>query len=304
MNKLLSVVSLSLAIFLFSCQKEVTSDGNNSNNTATNNLIDSNYIDKIYQIDMTGGAYDTVGIWLYNYDNLKRVQSMTLQSIDPTITDGISYSYFYNNQDTLPYKTVSTETSSGITNTITHFHFWDSNRRNLLDSSLYTNGSVNYYLVRNYTYGNNMIMGSQYTDLTAGPIINLMQKDTAITDSYGNILQSKKYVFNTNNNIWELSSTTSYINDGKRSPFSILSNYKTFRVFPSGETLYYELPVFYNSTSQTETNSIQTGNPNTNNFTNTNLYNSNNQLSVVTINATYSSSTPETTRLIFMYKSL
>jgi hypothetical protein len=304
MNKYFSIIVFFISFFFFSCQKEVTTDNFSSNNNSSNNLIDSNYLDKIYQVYMTGGSYDTVGVWIYNYDNLKRVSSMVLQSIDPSITDGVSYQYFYNNLDTLPYKTVSIETSNNIANTTIHFHFWDGNGRNLQDSSLYTNGGVSYYLVRSYSYGNNMIMGSQYTDLSAGPIINLTQKDTATTDSYGNILQSKKYVFNTNNNIWELSSTTSYNNDGKRSPFSILSNYKTFRVFPSGETLYYELPVFYNSTSQTETNSIQTGNPNTNNFTNTNLYNSNNQLSVVTINATYSSSTPETTRLIFTYKSL
>ena len=299
-------IFLSLLILLFStsCQKEVASNSNSNSDSSNNNILDSNYLDKIYQVYMTGGAYDTVGVWVYNYDNLKRLTSMVLQSIDPSISDGVSYQYFYDNSDTLPYKTVSIETSNNTANTIIHFHFWDGSGRNLQDSSLFTNGVVSYYLVRSYSYGNNMIMGLQHTDLSAGPLINLTQKDTATTDIYGNILQSKKYVFNTINNNWELSSTTSYTNDGKRSPFSFLSSYKTFRVFPSGETLYYELPVFYNSTSQTETNSIQTGNPNTNNFTNTNLYNSNNQLSVVTINATYSSSTPETTRLIFTYKSL
>lgn len=304
MNKLLSAVVLSLAIFLFSCQKEVTSDGNSSNNNnPTNNLIDSNYIDKIYQVDMTGGAYDTVGIWLYNYDNLKRVQSMVLQSIDPTVTDGITYSYFYNNQDTLPYKSVSVETSNGVANTITHFHFWDGNGNNLQDSSIYTNNGARYYVVRSYSYGTNMVYGSQYASFS-GPVINLTQKDTAVTDSYGNISSSKKYHFNSLTNNWELTSTTNYTHDVHTSPFSMLSNFKSFGVFPSGETLYYELPGVNNYTNQIEVNSIETGNPNTNTHTYNNTYNTKNQLKEVLIHSTYSSSTPEDSKLIFTYKHL
>ena len=303
MNKLLFLVTLSLLIFLFSCQKEVTSDSNNSNNTPTNNLIDSNYIDKIYQIDMTGGVYDTLGIWLYNYDNLKRVQSMVLQSIDPAITDGISYSYFYYNQDTLPYKTVSTETSSGIANTITHFHFWDAIGKNLQDSSIYSNAGASYYVVRSYSYGSNMIYGSQYASFS-GPVINLTQRDTATTDIYGNILASKKYHLNSLTNNWELTSTTNYTLDAFTSPFSILTNFKTFGVFPSGETLYYELPAVNNYINQTEVNSIETGSPNTNTYTYNNTYNSKNQLKELLIHGTHSSSTPDDSKFIFTYKHL
>lgn len=303
MSKHISVIICFLSIFIFSCQKEVTTDISNSNNNSTNNLIDSNYIDKIYQVDMTAGAYDTVGIWLYNYDNSKRVQSMVLQSIDPTITDGISYTYFYNNQDTIPYKSVSVETSSGIINTITHFHFWDANGKNLIDSSIYTNTGASYYVVRSYSYGINMIYGSQYASFS-GPVINLTQRDTATTDIYGNILASKKYHLNSLTNNWELTSTTNYTLDAFKSPFSILTNFKTFGVFPSGETLYYELPGLNNCINQTEVNSIETGNPNTNTYTYTNTYNSNSQLKEVVIHGTYSSSTSEDSKLIFTYKHL
>ena len=172
------------------------------------------------------------------------------------------------------------------------------------DSSVYTNSGSPYYVVRNYSYGNNLIYGEQHSDLSGLGTTMPLQKDTATTDSYGNILLSKKYYYNTATNNWEITSTTSYTNDAKRSPFSLLSNFKTFRVFPSGETFYYEMPGYYNITSQTETNSIETGNPYTNSFTHINVYNSKNQLSVVTINGTYSSSTPDTSRLIFTYKSL
>ena len=303
MNKYFSIIVFFSSFFFFSCQKEATSDNFSPNNNSSNNLIDSNYIDKIYQIDMTGGAYDTVGIRLYNYDNLKRVQSMMPQSIDPTITDGISYSYFYNNQDTLPYKTVSIETSSGIANTITHFHYWDANGKNLQDSSIYINTGVSYYVVRSYSYGSNIIYGSQYSSFS-GPVINLTQIDTAITDSYGNILSSKKYHFNTISNDWELTSTTNYTLDAFTSPFSILTNFKTFGVFPSGETLYYELPAVNNYMNQTEVNSIETGSPNTNTYTYNNTYNTKNQLKQVLIHGLYSSSTPDDFKLIFTYKSL
>lgn len=303
MNRLFSAVALLTTIFFFSCQKEVTSDISNSNNNPTNNLIDSNYIDKIYQVDITGGVYDTVGIWLYNYDNLKRVQSMVLQSIDPTITDGIVYTYFYNNQDTIPYKTVIIETASNIADTITHFHFWDTNGRNLKDSSIYGNGGNSYYTVRSYSYGNNMIYGLQYSDLS-GPGINLILKDTASTDNFGNILQCTKYYFNTSTNTWDSTSITNFTYDAFKSPFSILSNFKTFRVFPSGETLYEELPAVNNFVSQTEVNSIETGNPNTNTYTYTNTYNTKNQLKQLVIHGLYSSSTPDDSKLIFTYKHL
>jgi len=299
MTKALFLFSLGILLIFQSCQKEVT----DNNIIPTPVLIDSNYIDKIYEVEFTNGLPDTVELWSYTYDNLKRVTSMTIKSPDPNDLSGFKYLYTYNSADTLPSKTVYIESAFIGADTTTRFHFYDNSGKNLKDSSIYTGSGLNYYFVREYSYAANKIFGSQYSSLSGNSWF--IQKDTATTDIDGNIIDSKKYYFNTSTSNWELTSTTGYTYDNKRSPFALLSNIKTFRVFPSGETFYHELPTYNNKVSQTETNGIETGSPNTNTYNFTNSYSiANGKLTQVKILDVSTPGITDSSKLMFTYRAL
>ncbi len=286
-----------------SCQKEMSVE--NPSPAPPTIHSDSIYIDRIYEIDITNNVNDTTGIWIYSYDNLKRVVSMILKSTDPLDNSGVKYYYSYPGADTIPFKTMYIEASFASADTVITFHSFDNLKKNIKDSSLHFQNSLgSYYVVRKYQYVNNKIYGLQYSNLIAPGTDYIQQKDTATIDNFENILLSKKYYFNTATSNWELTNTTSFTYDNKLSPFKILSNFKTFRIFPTGETFYYELPSFSNKLSQSETNSIETGNPNTNNFQHSNTYNNSGQLKTVKINGTYSSSTPDSMKLAYIYRKL
>ena len=301
MTKIILFGIVTLSLIMQSCQKELSTE---NPTTIPTTLVDSNYLDKIYEIDITNGSHDTTGLWIYTYDNSKRVISMILKSTDPTDLSGVKYIYSYNNSDTLPNNTIFIETSFNSADTTTTFHFWDNNGKNIRDSSLHKSTTTNYYVVRKYSYGSGLLIGTQYSDLSGPGTSYIQQLDTAIINNAGDILNSKKYYFNTSTSNWEHTSITNFTYDTKNSPFAMLSNFRTFRIFPSGETFYYELPSYSNKLSQTETNSIETGSPHTNTFRFTNLYNTKNQLKEVKLYGTYSTSTPDSSKLIFTYKSL
>jgi len=218
------------------------------------NANDSIYIDKIYAVSISGA--DTGVIWTYNYDNLKRVTSMIIDY--PYNNENVKYFYYYNNSDILPFKSIiyrTFEDGSGgfTTDSIITFHFYNSSGKNIKDSVIRS-----YYTIYTYSYNSNMIYGASQSTISG--VVMPYRIDTATLDTNGDIVSSKRYFYinSSSGGEWELSSISNFTYDNHRSPFAILSNFKTFGVFPSGETLYFELPHNNVPSSQHETNSLST----------------------------------------------
>lgn len=266
MYRKLAYLLLLSFIILQSCQKEIAErEGEPTippNPTDSINVVDSNYIDKIYAIDSSGGNVDTFIIWSYKYDSKKRVISMSIMPTNPADKSNLNFYYNYANNDTLPFKTVKQEEEYMDQNntilgsdTITTFHFFDALGRNSKDSVIRKNKSMNYYTIKNYTYGLNRIYRADVSHSVdnvtyyAAPPAEL---DTAITDNNGNILSTRLYRYNESASTWEFTIKTNFTYDNKKSPFANLSNFKTFHVFPNGETLIYELPQTNNPLTQEE----------------------------------------------------
>jgi hypothetical protein len=222
------------------------------------------YIDRIYNIDVNGTAIDTSSICSYDYDNLKRVKSMLIALTDITDSSSEKYTYSYNANDTLPFKTEYYEkryfppspsfpNGTYSTRITIIYHFFDNAGRNNNDSMTNSTGQV--FGVSNFSYAGNKIFG-YYTDIVPTGMTPRERIDTATLDAFGNIVNSKQYGKNSFATTWRLVSVSNFTYDDKPSPFARLSNFKTFGIFPSGETLFGQLPQLNNRVSQNEQTTI------------------------------------------------
>ncbi|MEO6932443.1 MAG: hypothetical protein ABI151_12495, partial [Chitinophagaceae bacterium] len=208
-----------------------------------------------------------------------------IKSTDVQDLSGSFYSYYYNSNDTLPFKSILYEkelyNNQLSTDSFTTFHYFDNTGRNIKDSVIRQSQGNQSTTVKTYTYNTNKIFGYQtYFD----PINNysVERRDTALLDAGNNIIDSKRYGFDSATNSSELNSHSIFTYDTKQSPFSRLSNFKTFGVFTSGETLFRELPQNSNRVTQNELNSLGNGGAgNSYGYDYTNIYKANGQLNEV-----------------------
>jgi hypothetical protein len=264
-----------LLIFGQSCQKEISFDTVSIINPP-NPVIDSNYVSKIYDITVLAGVRDTIGITTYNYDNLKRVTAISNVSKDLYNYTQVSRDYYYNGTDTLPFKsrTISISANDQAQTLLRHdtsivFHFFDNAGKNLKDSlinSVSTPVPVPVYYsigaVRTYTHAAGKVYGfSTFIGINVpnSSYIPPDQKDTASIDALGNVTGNKRYWLNAGSGLFELVATSAFTYDNKQSPFAKLSNFKTYGLFPSGETLVWELPQYSNRVTQNEHHSFSAG---------------------------------------------
>ena len=250
-NKLLTLVAI-LCISLSACQKDFLAEDNNPPGIVAH----SNYLDKIFFIDSTGTVKDTSSYYSYEYDNAKRVIKLNYfmhSSGSYVLLE--NYRYFYNGNDTLPFKRVFyffenaiDYANPALTDTTITFYFYNNSGKNLRDSILtvqhYTlGGAVDFEYwkeINQYQYGTNGIynlntkttINSSYP-FSTDPQLSL---DTAYTDSRGNILSYKKYLVYNNTSIPDR--TASFTYDNNLSPFAKLSNLRTLFMFPIGETFF------------------------------------------------------------------
>ncbi len=116
------------------------------------------------------------------------------------------------------------------------YHFYDNAGKNLKDSIIFSTyrilSTFPYFSIlesRNYSYGT----GKIYVYRTFFLIVNnsgalfYPQKDTAIVNASGNIIDYKNYEFIPSSSLFELSATSNFTYDIKPSSFSKLSNFKT-----------------------------------------------------------------------------
>lgn len=258
---------ISVSFYLSGCEKESSVERGEVIPVVTNLVLDSNYLDKIVFIDLVTG--DTAGYNKYNYDNLKRVVSLseyeaislnTFQNRDNTY-------YSYNGNDTVPFKMLSTHVSSNMTtndSTITYFSF--SNNKRVSDSLimiLYGNLQANstFYrsvskTIKNYQYvSNNIFCRNESIALfDNGPFpitpTLFISTDTANVDANGNLVFCKHFESSFTTGI----STFTY--DNKPNPFYKLSNHHAMLILPYGETFIDEMQAKNNRLHAIENNGI------------------------------------------------
>ncbi len=274
MKVLISALAIFSILVLQSCQKELTADTGNTN--PPTGITDSSYLSKIYYVEVNGALTDTGNRLTYSYDNLKRVTA--IRGIPNNLYDviQISYDYYYNGSDTLPFRSRRIYVSANDPaqtqfryDTTIAWHYYDNTGRNIKDSMINSvadaSTPVPYYSVlelRTYSYGSGKIYGFRtYTGINVPnpSYVYPDQKDTALLDALGNITNSKSYRYNSSSTLYELEVVSDFTYDAKQSPFSKLSNFKTFGIFPNGETFYSELPQNTNRVTQNELHSFSGG---------------------------------------------
>jgi|GEM_PF-2125604 len=237
-------------------------------------VIDSNYLSKIYSLNVTATSSDTVLVRTYNYDGLKRLVSLIDTSNDLYEAQQVRAYYSYNGADTLPYKSVEYIESGMVPggpamqfDTATAFHYYDATGRNIKDSVIHSHHQLllgtyaKVYTIKSYSYAPGKVYGYQTSVLinSNNSYLPPNQKDTADVNAAGNITSNKRYVYDAFSATWHLTATSAFVYDTHVNPFALLSNYKTYGVFPDGETLIFWFPQKNNRLEQHELHSIPPG---------------------------------------------
>ena len=190
---LLAFVILSCILIFISCQKEV----NFILTPPPNNILsDSTYLEKIYDLDSISSVQiDTAYFTKFEYDNLKRVRRSL----------GYNYAvmphalmneqiYFYQGQDTLPFKMQNNYSAMPGSPPGTSFtiYFYTSAGKLSVDSTYYLDGS---YFVRKYI----LITGGYSYVTIAGPHGGIFQDTTTFLQTIQNghiVKETAKYLQN------------------------------------------------------------------------------------------------------------
>lgn len=253
------VAIISIGFYLSGCQKESSLERRGVVPVVTNLVVDSNYLDKIIYTSTIGNITDTTFTQIYEYDASKRIVSLmdSIKSTNSTY-ENFRIKYFYNGNDTLPFKKIAIGTTLSTTpfinnrDTSIFFYQYSTTGIKIKDSILKffhhinVNGSGNDFIdfykeVIIYQYASSIIYGHTintllYSNNVTNVGTSLHIYDTATIDFSGNLITNKKY---DSANVLFLTSTFTY--DNKPNPFARLSNYKTISVFPSGETFIDEM---------------------------------------------------------------
>lgn len=246
MKRILSGLGL-LVIFsiaFVACNKN--SDTNNSNN----NPVSNEYLSRIVYLYNDGSGTEAVkGSMTYVFDNLKRVTHIIDSSAVGSSSALILWEtkeYFYNGNDTLPYKLTVIGNPAAQTEYDTTVNYFTYNASGLLirDTGYYAghNATDDYYTWSNqtYAYSGSMITGRRDAIVAyAGSSHNETRIDTAQTDANGNVIQNIKHKDYEN-----INSILTW--DSHPSPFARLNNFRSTFIFPFGETFFYEMPQYNN----------------------------------------------------------
>lgn len=148
-----------LIICFSSCQKEIDW----GLNIPTQN--DSSYLDKVIVIDTTlPSGTDTIGKYLFIYDNMKRLTNMTL-SYGTGYSDSAIQDLFYTGNETLPFKHVYRDVYSGLNIVDTIYYY-------------YSSGVVARDSVNRWNLGLGANLGAKVFEFTiAGSTANIRDKD-------------------------------------------------------------------------------------------------------------------------------
>jgi hypothetical protein len=215
---------------------------------------DSVYLSKVYLYDTYSNFIDTGGRRYYLYDNLKRVINIIDTGYEAGATmPPITYSktqYFYNGNDTLPYKKITISKIVSIANvskdTATSFYTFNQNAQLISDSTI--NSFDGYYFpsnvlvktikktVQSLTYVGNKIYGLQqlsYLQNLNGSSQNqsYTRRDTVSKDGLGNIISASYKKIYPNPAFGPDYHYATFTYDNKYSPFYKINIQKTISFF-------------------------------------------------------------------------
>ncbi len=238
-----------LTFSFVSCKKE----GSAVENPNTITPGDSSYLSVIYDIYKNGSVSDTDASMIYSYDASKRVIKLKDSAWHPTFDYRTATTvYFYQGNDTLPYKSTQTTVwyAAKPDQVINSFYYYNTAGLRIKDSVI--TPSNHYVALQQYLPGK--IVSSRVDSFFSAPTYNYYytetRKDTAIQDVSGNVISN----VSRRGTAYVYQSTVTY--DNHPSPFIKLSNSKTLALFPTGETLVMEMPQTNNRLKILETSSL------------------------------------------------
>jgi hypothetical protein len=304
--KIILGILISIFIFASSCQKQINGlDPLPPTPVDSVKILDSSYLDKLYELDANGTGFDTTAILTIHYDNWKRVISLNDSEVTTVgLAEIQSFYYYYNGTDTLPNKSVEIYSSTpGFFDTLTSFHFYDTQKRNLKDSIIGADHAVSshqlYKIVTDFSYAPGKLYGQTTVTDIEPTGSTTFSRDTADIDANGNILKNKLYLFAGASYIPHAVSDFTY--DSHLNPFAKIGIYKAHRGFPSGETLFFDYMGYNNIVSQNE--NTEAGNI-IENWKNTYTYNAAGFPVIQIVNVSFGGGIGNIQKYIFKYKAL
>ena len=292
MNIKILVHILCLATVFLSCKKEP------SDNNTIQPETDSSFISKVIWYEDVNGTNISFSS-TYEYDGLKRVAAIYDSSTNYGYTD---FLYFYNGNDTLPFKRKEIDNDQ---DSIETFYFYNTQGKKIKDSATisynFTSDPYQPWVQRHYVYANSAIYEYVDTYDYTNNIWRHSTADTAIIDNNtGNAVSSKYYGWNSSTNNYSLLNSVAYTYDNSANPFYKLSNLQTESPVPHEETLMYESPQRNNRTKISWT---YTSNPGNYEFRNVYSYNNDGYVAEVIVTETIPVGI-QSYKIKFLYTSL
>lgn len=219
----LMLASASLVFILLSCKKD--------NNNAT---VPTIFIDEIIITDSSANWPTFVSRKInYEYDNRKRVTAIFQYGIGntpPLMRPLESDVYFYNGNDSIPYKTISVYNIPNLLyDSTTTYHVYDNNKRRISDSLLTYSSNIFFENMYKYSYGANNI----FIQRTSGRFQTDIKFDTVQIDNRGNA------VYRRDIGPFVVPYQVQQSFDNNISPFAGLSNFRALKLYLDKDDFYY-----------------------------------------------------------------
>ena len=185
------VIFLPFVFAIVSCQREVDGTIDRTTNPVTN---DSIYLKQYVEKDITAApGSDTIYKYDFYYDNAKRISGylLTEYNYNPLMKSYTDVKYYYNGNDTLPFKTTMHIQDAGLSYLDTTFYFY-SNGKVAADSIIFyreNNHELLYTNSTNFTpSGVNVFVRIRRVNYLPGtPIVSVDSGLVNITTAGGNI---------------------------------------------------------------------------------------------------------------------
>ena len=247
-NHVILIVFFALAAII-SCQKELSKESSGTTVILPPpplSILDSNYIDTVYEFETRNGVTDTTAYNSYKYDAQKRVVSINWEFGDfqfPYQDSGKAV-YFYNGTDTLPYQSVTIADYNGmlVFDTTITFYFYDNAARLIKDSVVDAERDISYpyYRLRHYVELYSYASGKVFRQSSDLPIIEpspaayppTFTLDTVIVNAALNPVSAVSYVSLNNNSSFSKYYETANSYDNNPNPYYKLNISKSFSPIP------------------------------------------------------------------------
>lgn len=248
---LFSLIAIVLCVSVVGCQKDYNPEVPEvpvvTDSTGTS-INDSIYLDKVYYVDSIAGVRDTFAYDEYVYDANKRVIQLKLYEQEGSGVLELTHrnTYTYTGSDTLPLKRQLIYYPDDDT-TITFFTYLPTGQ-NLTDSTIhYANpnvpGSTTYTTVNHFSYAPGKIFNVVTASIPSFPV-TVVGRDTMTVDAAMNITSYKSYQESGGTSMLQYNGNFTY--STSRSPYSLLSNFRTLLLVPFGETFISDMQMYSN----------------------------------------------------------